>query len=63
MAEHSYTANRSLVVAGQPVAEVDTFTAEPEALSVALARGWVAPVERQPKQPAKRTTARKRSSS
>jgi hypothetical protein len=56
MAEQSYTANRSLVVAGQPVAEGETFTAEPETLRVPLAKGWVSEKESKTKPPSKRKT-------
>lgn len=41
MAEQSYKAQRDLVVSGKPQAEGQTFTAEPETVRVALARGWV----------------------
>jgi hypothetical protein len=57
MAEESYKATRDLVVAGKAHAEGDTFEADPDAVSVALARGWVQEAkESAPKQTRKRGT-------
>ena len=41
MAGQSYKATRDLVIDGEAHAEGSTFSADPEAVALALARGWV----------------------
>jgi hypothetical protein len=50
MAGQSYKAVRDVVVAGNAYPEGKTFDAQPEAVRVALARGWVEQAKPKPKQ-------------
>ena len=58
MAEHRFKALRDLV-AGTARAESRTFTADPEAVRIALSRGWVDKAKAPAKQGKQGTRAKK----
>ena len=50
MAEQQYKTHRDLVIAGKALTEGQTFKSDPEAVRVALARGWIEKPKRNTKE-------------